>query len=335
MAVACEVDDRNKEIIYTFRFDTTDKIIHITEQQLNCIPYLSALTTHDNNFLSIQNENDEYVLDSRIRYDWFMPIFQSIITQHPSALFTELPREGYLWGMLQLYDYLCLNPIPVPLLKDQHLIRLNSSNIASENLCIEYSRAKNLLEVRDTAVQFIMALTKNEYNLDDSETLRSIFSLIMVVLSGPNIFGLRLCHHTLTVAKTMYFSLFSYKQQRELQNAQQSIQSIKARSLIYLYDDQQELPESFRNAFAWRGVYVVIKRNDAAANSQSSYNKTSTDDSNLFEFNHWIDTDLTIDYDPYFELDFTPHDIIFNWLFNTEPYTPWLSSDWRIIVSYT
>ncbi|CAF1119942.1 unnamed protein product [Rotaria sp. Silwood1] len=256
-----DIGATTQEIMYTFRFGNSKATIQLTQQQLDHFPYLVALVTHADDFVSGKNEIGEYVLSSRIRHKWFMTIFQSIITEHPSALFIELPQEANVLGLLQLYDYLCIDPLPIPLLKDKHLVRSNSNNITNEKTRIEYFRAKNLLEVRDIAVQFIIALFRNEYNLDDSNTLHSIYSLIMTILLNPNIFGLRLCHHTLMLVKKFWFSLFSYKQQIKLHNAQESLQSIKTRSLTYLYDDHQPLPEHFDNAFAWQGIYVAIEEN--------------------------------------------------------------------------
>jgi hypothetical protein len=262
MAASCEIDDTNKETTYIFRFGTTDKVIHLTEEQLDFIPYLSLLVIHKNDFSSIENENGEYVLSSRIRYNWFIPILKSITTGHPSALFTELSRESYVCGMLQLYDYLCINPISVPLLKDQNLVRTKSDNIDDKKVRVKYSLAKNLLEVRDTAVEFIVSLSKNEYDLNDSNTLHNVYSLIMVIFSNPNIFGSQLCHHTWIVVKKCGFSLFSVGEQCNLDNAQQTIYSNKADSSTCLSNNDEPLPNSFENAFAWKGYYAPIEENN-------------------------------------------------------------------------
>jgi hypothetical protein len=315
MAETFEVDQENKETIYTFCFDISKESIKITQQQLDLFPYLATLVAHTDDFAPTQNENGEYVLNSQIRYNWFMPIFQSIVTKHPSALLTELPREANIWGMLQLYDYLCISPLSVPVFKDQHLVRLNSGHITDEKLCVKYRRVNNLLEVRDTAVEFIIAISKNEYNLDDANTLKSIYSLIMIILSNLNIFGLRLCHHTLTVVKKYCFSLFSYKGQRQLNNVQEYIQNIKAKSFKYLCNDDQELPENFQNAFAWKHFFVAIEEND------NPYRGLNFDK----KFIHY-ETIPELNFDEWLYLPLAD-----NFFF---PYT-WPVFDWRKLVSYT
>ncbi|CAF3477115.1 unnamed protein product, partial [Rotaria sp. Silwood2] len=86
-------DNVNNEVMYPFRFGTSNKSIRLTQQQLDRIPYLSALIAHRDDFLSVQNKDGEYILNSRIRYNWFMAILSSITTEQPSALFTELSTE--------------------------------------------------------------------------------------------------------------------------------------------------------------------------------------------------------------------------------------------------
>ena len=80
MATSCQLDDKNQETTYTFRFCNNDKVIQLTEEQLNCIPYLSLLVAHNNDFESVQNEDGQYILNSRIRYNWFMPILHAATT---------------------------------------------------------------------------------------------------------------------------------------------------------------------------------------------------------------------------------------------------------------
>lgn len=79
--------------------------------------------------------------------------------------------------MLELYDYLCVNPKVVPMLKGSNLARLNQKEIVAKNVRVEYIRAKSLLEVRDTAVQFVVALSKNEYDLQKFDTRSNLFEM--------------------------------------------------------------------------------------------------------------------------------------------------------------
>ncbi len=63
-----EANSTNKESMLTFRFGTSDKFIHLTQQQLDCITFLAALVTHKDDMSSTQNENSEYILNPPINY---------------------------------------------------------------------------------------------------------------------------------------------------------------------------------------------------------------------------------------------------------------------------
>ncbi|CAF1439750.1 unnamed protein product [Adineta steineri] len=243
------------ETIYKFRFNTSKKTIQIIQQQLNHFPYLFALVNHTYDFAVNKNEDDEYILEYPICYNWFMAIFQSVIKQQPSALFTELSHEANVLRVLELYDYLCIDPLPLPLLKNQNLVLTNPININDTKKHLEWHRA-NICEVRNIAAQFIIGISKNAYNLNDSGTRDSIFTLLMDVFSHPNIFHSRFRYHTLRVVEKYCFSLFSDNQQRQLPTTQQITRNIKIDSVRYLDNENQSLPPNFNNTLAWKGIYV-------------------------------------------------------------------------------
>jgi hypothetical protein len=249
----------SKKVIYPFRFLNTNKLVRLNEKQLNCIPYLSSLVAHKDDFLSVQNENGEYILHPPIHYTWFMAILPSIISKQPYTLITELPEHENILGTLQLFDYLGLGSFPFPLFKEKHLIL---SNDTGNDTCVEYHRA-NLVETRTTAAEFIIALTKNAYNLVDYGAVDDIVSLIMVILSNPTVYSSRFRHHTLTIAKECCWMVFSKNQQLRLHSIHQKMQKHrKLNSFMYLYDDNNSLPDHFVNAFSWRGVYKPLEENN-------------------------------------------------------------------------
>jgi len=267
MATVVSIDEKNAEILYPFRFVASNKVINLTQQQLDRIPYLSTLVARKDDFLSAQNENGEYVLGSQIRFSWFKVILNAIVTEKPSTLFSELSEKANVLDMLQLYDYLCIDALPVPLLKDIHIARTNPVDTKDENKCVEY-RPANVLEARDTAAQFIIAINNNEYNLNDKITLQVIFDQVMAILSNPNVFTKRLCHHVLTVVKQCCFPLFSHRQRCYLNNAHQNAQKQTNNSATFLCNNDQFLPENFDNVFAWKGVY---KPRDVSATNRPKY----------------------------------------------------------------
>jgi hypothetical protein len=273
MGEISEIAQTNEEAFYTLRFGNSNKVVQLTQEQLDHFPYLVAFVTHADDFSSAKNANGEYVVSCRIRYTWFMAIFLSIMTKQPSALFTELPQEANVLAMLQLYDFLCIKPLSIPHFEGKYLILSNPMNYDKKR--VEYHRVRTFSELRDTAVQFIIAVSKNEYNFDDFKTIQSIFSLFMVILSNYNIFGSRLCHHTLKVVEKYCYLVFSHRQQCQLHNAQHSVLINKPNSLMYSYDDDQSLPLNFQNSFAWKSVYVSMEENDSV-DCCSRWNQKST-----------------------------------------------------------
>ncbi|CAF3910363.1 unnamed protein product [Rotaria sp. Silwood1] len=254
MTEIIDINNANTTIFYAFRFGVSDKLVHLTQQQLNRIPYLFNLVAHKDNFSLVQNENSEYVLNYPIEYKWFIPILHSIISQHPYTLLNELEEDNNIFDILQLYDYLGIDSFLLPNLKDKSLVLSNSITNNDSKKNIVYHKA-NISEARQTAGEFVIALSKNKYNLHDLSTLNTIYSLIIIILSNASMFSSRFRHHTLIVAEECCYSFFSKKQQRLLPNVGQITQHRKIDRLMYLYDDSKPVPDDFHNTFAWRGDY--------------------------------------------------------------------------------
>jgi hypothetical protein len=161
MIDAIELADPSATVMYAFRFGSSDQLVHLTQEQLDNIPYLSVLITHKDDFSSTQNKNGEYVLNNPIEYTWFMAILRSIGSKNPYTLFDELPEDDNVSNVLQLFDYLGINSFSLPLLKDEDLVRSNPVNIENQQNRVVYRKA-NLSEARQTAAEFIIALDKNE-----------------------------------------------------------------------------------------------------------------------------------------------------------------------------
>ncbi|CAF2107866.1 unnamed protein product [Rotaria magnacalcarata] len=246
----------DKTVLYAFHFGTSDKLVHLTQEELNRIPYLSNIVAHKDDFLSPQNENGEYVLSHPIEYNWYMAIFHSITSRHPYTLFNELAEVNNILDVLQLFDYLGIDPFPLPLLKGRFLALSNPVKVKNDEERILYQKA-NISEARQTAAEFIIALSKNEYDLHNFDTLNDIFSLVKIILSNAAVFNSRFRHHTLIVIKECCYSFFSKKQRLLLPNAQQIANHSKIDTLMYLYDDDKPVPDDFSNTFAWRGAYAL------------------------------------------------------------------------------
>ncbi|CAF3397131.1 unnamed protein product, partial [Rotaria sp. Silwood2] len=66
----------------------------------------------------------------------------------------------------------------------------------------------------------------------------------------------------LRIVNESCLSLFSEEQQLQLPTVQQIAQRKTVDSWVYLFDDNQLLPENFKNDFAWRCVYNSMHKND-------------------------------------------------------------------------
>jgi hypothetical protein len=203
------MSEANNEVIYTFHFSASNQRLQLTQKQIDRIPYLSALVTHKDDFLSTQNSNGEYLLNPPIHYVWLMAILYSITSEQAYSLFNELPEDDDILCTLQLFDYVGVNSFDPPLLQETYLI-LSSPTNSNEEKYIRYHRA-NVLEARNTAAEFVIAISNNVYNLLDKDTVNKIFSLILTILSNADVFSSRFRHHTLTLVKQSYWGFFSKK----------------------------------------------------------------------------------------------------------------------------
>ena len=251
-----ETTKADDQTFYKFRFGTSDKLVQLTQHQLDRMPYLSTLVAHKDDFLSMKNDQNEYVLRHPIHYNEFMAILHSITIEQPYALFTSLPEDDNILDVLQLIDYLGINSFSCPLLKEPNIVLSNPPHREKDKKHIEYHRVKNISEARNTAAAFVLALTRNEYNLHHFKTNECIVSLISIIFSNRDVFSSRFRHHTYTIAKEYVFPLFLRK--HPIHMFPTIKQSDSMDSGIYLMNDTQPLPKHFKNAFAWKGKYTLV-----------------------------------------------------------------------------
>lgn len=244
MSEICDPINSNLSVQYALRFSSSDEVLHLNQEQIDLIPYLSALISHKDDFLSIENEKGEYILNPPIEYHSLTSILRSIASNNPYKLFDELPEDENVFHTLQLFDYLALQPFPLPFLKNTDLIRSKSVYHIDRDKQIEYHRA-NISEVRRTAAEFVVALAKKEYKLHDSNTMEMIFYLVDVILFNAGVFNLRFRDHTLVIAKECCYPFLSKQQRRQLEISHRLPQYEK------IYSDK------FENTFTWRGSLVA------------------------------------------------------------------------------
>ncbi|CAF3353999.1 unnamed protein product [Rotaria socialis] len=234
----------NTELLYKFRFEHSGQSIHLTQKQLDHIPYLSTL---------VANQNDEYVLKSPIDYTSFVVILRSVTSNQPYILFNELHEDENILNTLDLVNYLNIDLFSIPPLHAEPSIRSKD---------FKYQPVKNIFEARNIAAEFIVALRKKQYDFDAFDTKKQVFSLLMAIFSNLEVFSSRFRYHTLIVVKECCLRLFSEKQQLKFPNLEQIAGNKAIDSWIYLHDDEQPVPKNLENLFTSRQCARSVHEKD-------------------------------------------------------------------------
>ncbi|CAF4123711.1 unnamed protein product, partial [Adineta steineri] len=120
-----------------------------------------------------------------------------------------------------------------------------------ESFLDEYHFASSS-EARDTAVEFVIALANGKYNLNNVETIKIIFELLMDILSYVSVFGQRLRYQTLIIVETCCFDIFTSDQHAMLFAYKQSLEMLNNTDDDDLDDRNQFLEAPFNHIFRWR-----------------------------------------------------------------------------------
>ena len=235
--------DSNSLVTYGFRFSSSGQLVHLSQREIDLIPYLSVLVRHQNGFMSIENANGEYVLNEPMQYSPLVSILRSIGSQNPYRLLDELPEDENVFEMIQLYDYVGLPSFPLPLLRYPNLIRSKSVKNEEKDGKIGYHEA-SLPEVHRTAGEFLIGVAKNEYKLSDQKTIDRIFNLLNIIVFNGDVFNVRFRVHTLTIAKKCCYSFLSKKQRHQLEISHRLPQYVKINS----------------NQFCWKMILIPIEK---------------------------------------------------------------------------
>ncbi|CAF4170924.1 unnamed protein product [Rotaria magnacalcarata] len=181
MASTSLMFEANKKEVHVFRFEKSNQTVSLTEGQLQRIPYLAALVSNANNFSTKRNEQGEFILKYPFRYSYFMIILATVLNVRPSFLFSRLPRSGNLLFVLELYNFLSIHPLPVPILEKE----IDPTGKGFHRHYYEASPG----DARDTAAEVLAAVCGGEYDMNDLETVKIIFNLVIDILNSPSIFG--------------------------------------------------------------------------------------------------------------------------------------------------
>lgn len=251
-----DVNESSEEISYAFRFNDSDEVLYLTQAQVNQIPYLCRLVEHKDDFASMQNENGEFVLNDTFEYLSFEPIVNVATSRQLYNFFNDLPEKCNICNTLQLMDFLCIDPFPLPVLRDSCLTLSNPMKANNDEKHMVFRRA-TLSEARETAAEFVRALANNEYNLNDSDTIEEIFYLVKIIVSQRTVFSPRFRHHTMKVAKHRCFPFFSKTKQRHLPTIETLTKQRANDKLLYSHNSSYIDLDDLGDILIWKGTYVV------------------------------------------------------------------------------
>jgi len=188
----------------TFLF-ASGQILTLDEDQIEKIPYLTALVSSAGYFESVRNEDGHYKLDPHIEYKHFSFVLESLSFHSVRQLFTRLPRQNDVIPIIALLDFLGLGPQPDPTLNEVDSIFF--STLVYSPMLQKHLQIVRPSVIQDMAVRFAVAMAKEEYDFTKRKVIDQIYWFIMFILSAYELFGSRLRHHVYKIAEHC-FSLF-------------------------------------------------------------------------------------------------------------------------------
>ena len=200
----------NSPTMYTFRFADASRVVSLSQDQLERIPYLFEMVSCPDQTTSKRNTRGEWMLTYRIRYPSFTAILASVTARRSAFLFTILPQRCNVLSMLNRYEYLRIDPLPVPAFAQE------KNEIDDELFFQAFCRVRPS-EVRDSAVEFVAAIGMGKYNFNGIANVENIVYLLGVILSHPEFFGPCMRYHTSAIVETCCRSIFDSAQMSRLQ----------------------------------------------------------------------------------------------------------------------
>ena len=202
---------------HTFRFNS-GQVLSLNQDQIEKIPYINGLVSSADWFECARDENGNFQLDPCINYEDFIHILNSLRFHSIRQLFTTLPKKANVIPIIYLFDFLGLGPQPNPTLREV------DSSFFSPVVYSPATQQQSLLfkpsVIQDLAVQFAIAIVKEEYDFSNNDVIDHVYWLIMFILSAWKYFGPCLRHHVHAIAMNC-FTVFKPSQLKPLMKLRQ------------------------------------------------------------------------------------------------------------------
>lgn len=231
----------------TFCSTSSNELWILTDDQIEKIPYLTALVSSAEYFESSCDEYGHYKLDPSIQSNYFSFALHSFSFKSVRQIFTHLPKQNDIMSIIAHFDFLGIAPHPNPTFEEIDAVFF--SNIVYKPSLNAYIHIIRPFEIQDMAVRFAFALAKGEYDLNNSNVIDQIYWFVMFIQSAYELFGPRLRHHIYRIAEYC-FSLFSPNLLKPLRRLLQRTQKGTITVLnsidedLCFYEEEQQPPPS-------------------------------------------------------------------------------------------
>ncbi|CAF5108736.1 unnamed protein product, partial [Rotaria sp. Silwood1] len=188
----------------TFRF-SSGQLLTLTDDQIEKIPYLTALVSAGPSFDSIKLSKGYYLLDSNINYRDFLFVLESISFHSIRKIFIRLPKNYNVLAIIALLDFLAIESERGPTLEE-----VDSKifwNFQFGDKLGQYQFIYLPSDIQDMAVRFAIAMTKEEYDFTNRKVIDQVYWFIMFILSCYELFETNLRYHVQKIAQNC-FSIF-------------------------------------------------------------------------------------------------------------------------------
>jgi len=157
---------------HTFRFNS-GQVLSLNQDQIEKIPYINGLVSSVDWFESARDEDGNFKLDPCINYEDFIHILNSLRFHSVRQLFTTLPKKTNVIPIIYLFDFLGLGPQPNPTLRevDSSFFSPVVYNPGTEKQSLIFKPSV----IQDLAVQFAIAIVKEEYDFSNSEVIDHVY----------------------------------------------------------------------------------------------------------------------------------------------------------------
>ncbi|CAF3560374.1 unnamed protein product [Rotaria sp. Silwood1] len=188
----------------TFRF-SSGQLLTLTDDQIEKIPYLTALVSAGPSFDSIKLSKGYYLLDSNINYRDFLFVLESISFHSIRKIFIRLPKNYNVLAIIALLDFLAIESERGPTLEE-----VDSKifwNFQFGDKLGQYQFIYRPSDIQDMAVRFAIAMAKEEYDFTNRKVIDQVYWFIMFILSCYELFETNLRYHVQKIAQNC-FSIF-------------------------------------------------------------------------------------------------------------------------------